>query len=101
MCFTLKGPFGIKQRNLPVIVTASVIARPLPRIFKPSPLYLILFKALCSLALQQVEERIDFHQEGAQDLTGCAPKINVTYIVCASVCMSVCQELVKNIVGTC
>lgn len=44
---TLKGPLGIKQRELPVIVTASVIARLLPRIFKPWPLYPILFKALC------------------------------------------------------
>lgn len=43
----LKGPFGIKQRKLPVIVTASVIARLLPHIFKPSPLYPILFRALC------------------------------------------------------
>lgn len=44
---TLKGPFGFKQHKLPVIVNASVIARVLPHIFKPSPLYTILFRALC------------------------------------------------------
>lgn len=43
----LKGPFGIKQHKLPVIVNASVIPRLLPHIFKPSPLYPIPFRALC------------------------------------------------------
>lgn len=47
MSLTLKGPFGFKQHKLPVIVNASVIARVLPHIFKPSPLYTILFRALC------------------------------------------------------
>lgn len=61
LSLNLKGPFGITRCKLPVILTASVVARLLPHIFEPSPLYSIIFRALCvSVDIQQVEKIIDF-----------------------------------------
>lgn len=96
MSFALKGPFGIKQCKLSVIVTASLITGLLPHIFKPSPLYPFLFRALCFPGFPAGQEGNRLPTGGTESLGdpwGCAPLMNAAcaFVRVYCICLWYCE----------